>query len=124
MLIEGCARLVERARRTVVGYSIGAEIHKMFVTKENVRDLKTMAMHDDPDVFSLDIDGNDYYIAQAIFEAGFRPKIFVVEYNSVYGSERSMTIEYDSTFVFTQAHPTHLYYGVSISGWRKFFEQN
>lgn len=124
MLIEGNAHLVERARRTVVGYSIGAEIHNMFVTKESVRDLKTMAMHHDPDVFSLDIDGNDYYIAQAIFEAGFRPKIFVVEYNSVYGPERSMTIEYQPTFVFTQAHPSHLYYGVSIAGWRKFFERN
>ncbi len=123
MLIEGNAHLVERARRTVVGYSIGAEIHNMFVTTESVRDLKTMAMHQDPDVFSLDIDGNDYYIAQAILKAGFRPKIFVVEYNSVYGPERSITIEYQTTFVFTQAHPTHLYYGVSIAGWRKFFER-
>ena len=124
MLIEGSPHLVERARRTVVGYSIGAEIHNLFVTKESVRDLKAMAMHHDPDVFSLDIDGNDYYIAQAIFDAGFRPKIFAVEYNSVYGPERSMTIEYQPAFVFTQAHPTHLYYGVSISGWRRFFEQH
>ncbi len=124
MLIEGNAHLVERARRTVVGYSIGAEIHNMFVTTESVRDLKTMAMHHDPDVFSLDIDGNDYHIAQAILKAGFRPKIFVVEYNSVYGPERSMTIEYQPAFVFTQAHPTHLYYGVSIAGWRKFFERH
>jgi hypothetical protein len=80
MLIEGSPHLVERARRTVVGYSIGAEIHNMFVTKDSVRDLKAMAMHNDPDVFSLDIDGNDYYIAQAIFDAGFSPKIVAVEY--------------------------------------------
>lgn len=124
MLIEGSPHLVERAKRTVVGYSIGAEIHNMFVTKESVCDLKAMALHHDPDVFSLDIDGNDYYIAQAIFDAGFRPKIFAVEYNSVYGPERSMTIEYQPAFVFTRAHPSHLYYGVSISGWRRFFEQH
>lgn len=124
LLIEGSQQLVERARRTVVGYSIGAEIHNMFVTKESIRDLKVLAMHHDPDVFSLDIDGNDYHIAQAIFDAGFLPKIFAVEYNSVYGPERSMTIEYQPTFVFTQAHSTHLYYGVSISGWRRFFEQH
>jgi len=124
MLIEGSARLVERAMRTVVGYSIGAECHNMFVTKESVRDMKAMAIHHDPDVFSLDIDGNDYYIAQAILDGGFRPKIFVVEYNSVYGPERSMTIEYKEDFVFTKAHPSHLYYGVSISGWRKFFAKN
>jgi hypothetical protein len=122
LMIEGSAQLVERARRTVVGYSIGAECHNMFVTKESVCDLKALANHYAPDVLSLDIDGNDYYIAQAILDAGFRPKIFVVEYNSVYGAERSMTIEYQPDFVFTKAHPTHLYYGVSISGWRKFFE--
>ncbi|MBU0784426.1 MAG: hypothetical protein KJ798_07470 [Gammaproteobacteria bacterium] len=49
--------------------------------------------------------------------------MFVVEYNSVYGPKQSVTIEYEPTFVFTKAHPTHLYYGVSISGWRKFFER-
>lgn len=123
LLIEGSSKLVERAMRTVVGYSIGTECHNMFVTKETVSDIKSLAIHYDPDVFSLDIDGNDYHIAKAILDSGFRPKIFVVEYNSVFGPERSMTIEYQENFVFTKAHDTHLYYGVSISGWRKFFEQ-
>ncbi|MDI1270363.1 MAG: hypothetical protein PSV40_14855 [Polaromonas sp.] len=122
LLIEGSAHLVERAKRTVIGYSIGAEIRDMFVTVESVRDIKALAFHHDPDVFSLDIDGNDYYIAKAIFDNGFRPKIFVVEYNSVYGPERSTTVEYQSDFVFTKAHPSHLYYGVSISGWTNFFK--
>lgn len=121
LLIEGSAHLVERATRNVIGYSIGAEIHNMFVTVESVREIKALALYHDPDVFSLDIDGNDYYIAKAIFENGFRPKIFVVEYNSVYGPERSETVVYKSDFVFTKAHPSHLYYGVSIAGWRKFF---
>ncbi len=122
LLIEGSAHLVERARRTVVGYSIGAEMHQMFVTTETVQEIRKLSFHHDPDVFSLDIDGNDYYIAKAIFENGFRPKIFVVEYNSVYGPERSTTVEYKADFVFTDAHPSHLYYGVSISAWRKFFD--
>lgn len=122
LLIEGSDSLVERAKRTVVGYSIGAEIHSMFVTRESVRDIRALAFYHDPDVFSLDIDGNDYYIAKAVLDSGFRPKIFVVEYNSVYGPERSETIEYRADFVFTTAHPSHLYYGVSISAWRKFFQ--
>lgn len=124
LMIEGSAKLVERARRTVVGFSIGAECYNMFVTKETVADIKALALHSDPDMMSLDIDGNDYYIAEALFQNGFRPKIFVVEYNSVYGPERSVTIEYKSDFVFTQAHPTHLCYGVSVMGWRKFFDRH
>jgi hypothetical protein len=122
IMIEGDPRLVERANRVVVGYSIGAECRNLFVTRENVQELKAIAFHKDPDVFSLDIDGNDYYIAQAILDAGFRPKIFVVEYNSVFGENRSVTVEYRDDFVFTSAHPTQLYYGVSIAGWRKFFD--
>lgn len=122
IMIEGNPKLVERANRVVVGYSIGAECRNIFVTRENVQELKSMAFHQDPDMFSLDIDGNDYYIAQAVLDGGFRPKIFVVEYNSVYGPERSVTIEYRDDFEYTSAHPTQLYYGVSIAGWRKFFE--
>lgn len=94
----------------------------MFVTRENVTRLKSLAFHSDPDVFSLDIDGNDYFIAKAIFDAGFRPKIFVVEYNSVFGPEKNMTIEYREDFVFSDAHTSQLYYGVSIAGWLKFFK--
>lgn len=122
IMIEGDPKLAARAKRMVAGHSIGGECHNMFVTRENVQELKSLAFHSDPDVFSLDIDGNDYYIAQAILDGGFRPKIFVVEYNSVYGPDRSVTVEYRDDFVFTSAHPTQLYYGVSISGWRKFFE--
>lgn len=122
IMVEGDPKLAERAGRWVTSYSIGAECHNMFVTKEKVHDLKALSFYDAPDVFSLDIDGNDYYIAQAIFDSGFRPKIFVVEYNSVYGPNRSVTIEYDERFYYRTAHPTELYYGVSIAGWRNFFE--
>jgi hypothetical protein len=122
IMIEGDPELAKRANRVVVRHSIGAQCRAMFVTRDNVPELKALSLHDDPDVFSLDIDGNDYYVAQAILDCGFRPKIFVVEYNSVYGPDRCMTIEYRENFVFTTAHPTHLYYGVGVSAWRKLFE--
>ncbi len=122
MMVEGDARLEARANHMMMGYSLGAESRHMFVTKHNAQELKAMAFYEDPDVFTLDIDGNDYYVAQALFDAGFRPKIFVVEYNSTYGPDQSITIEYRDDFYHTTAHPTHIYYGVSIAGWRKFFE--
>lgn len=121
IMVEGDPRLADRIRRMVINYGIGAECVNMFVTAESVPALRAMAFYHDPDVFSLDIDGNDYYVARSILQAGFRPKIFVVEYNSVFGPERRVTIKYDSGFVYTAAHPSHLYYGVSISGWRAFF---
>lgn len=122
LTIDGNAELVKRAQRSIQGYSIGVECLNMFVNPGSIPQLRMLSRHLDPDVFSLDIDGVDYHVARAILGGGFRPKIFVVEYNSVYGPQRSMTIPYQDNFVFTKAHPTHLYYGVSVSAWRKFFE--
>jgi hypothetical protein len=121
LMIEGNPLLVERAKRMLSTHSIGLECLEMFVSSKNIQELKSISLHTNPDVFSLDIDGIDYYIAEAIMEGGFRPKIFAVEYNSVFGPERSMTIAYKDNFVFKKAHPTQLYYGVSIAAWKKLF---
>lgn len=122
LMIEGDPNLVDHASRIVAGYSTGVECKSMFLTRDNAKDLMPLLVYKNPDVFTLDIDGNDYYIVKSLFESGLRPKICAVEYNSAYGPSKSMTIEYDDRFVFTKAHPTGLYYGVSVSGWRKFFE--
>ena len=95
----------------------------MFVDRDNAAGLKELAAFNDPDLFSLDIDGIDYYVAERILACGFRPKIFVVEYNSAFGPEARKTIKYQSGFDFNRAHPTRLYYGVSVAGWRRFFER-
>jgi hypothetical protein len=124
LMIEGDPRLAARARRTMPAYSVGAEVRHLFVTRDSAPALRELAWHRDPDVLSLDIDGMDYWVAGALLEAGFRPRIFVVEYNSVFGPERSLTVEYRADFAFGEAHPTQLCYGVSIAGWRRFFERH
>jgi hypothetical protein len=121
LMVEGNKKLVERAKRLIPHYSLGAECVNMFVNSGSILNLKALALYVDPDVFSLDIDGVDYYVAEAVFNAGFRPKIFAVEYNSVFGPERSMTVPYKENFSFGMEHSTRLYYGVSISAWRKLF---
>ncbi len=123
LMVEGDARKSARARRLLPGSSLGVECLPLFVTRASVTTLKDRALYADPDVCSLDIDGNDYYIAGALLDAGLRPKIFVVEYNAAFGPERRLTVGYDDAFDFTAAHPTQLYYGVSIAGWRAFFAQ-
>ncbi len=124
LMVDGNEAALELARRTVFEQSVGSEGELMFVTRDNVASLRGKLPVADPDVFSLDIDGNDYHVAEAALACGFRPRIFVVEFNSVYGPERSLTIEYDEGFVFTRAHPTWLYYGVSIAAWRRLFERH
>jgi hypothetical protein len=95
------------------------DYHNIFVTAENISALEEMAVYKNPDLFSLDIDGNDYYIMQSVLKAGFKPKIIVVEYNSCYGPDLKLTIKYQKDFVFYKAHESCLYYGVSISLWKQ-----
>lgn len=122
VMLDGNAALVERTRRLVGGYNIGIECREMFFTRETAGALRSMSLHADPDVFSLDIDGNDYHVMKEIFASGLRPKICIVEYNSAFGPDRPVTIPYDPAFRFKSAHPTQLYYGVSVRGWRALFE--
>lgn len=122
LMVEGNRRQWQHARQLLPSAALGVECLHRFVTRDNAAELAGHALHSDPDVCSLDIDGNDYYIANALLDAGLRPKIFVVEYNSAYGPEQRLTIEYAADFDRVAAHPSHLYYGVSVAGWRAFFE--
>lgn len=121
LMIEGDPRQSARARRNVARYSIGSECLSMFVKLDTVEAIMAKLPYRDPDVFSLDIDGNDYHIANKLFELGIRPKIVSVEYNSAFGPERSATSEYQDDFSRTTAHPSLLYYGVSVAAWKAFF---
>lgn len=121
LIVEGNRKLSAKARRLLFDCSIAARFASQFVTRENACELLTLCSDLEPDLFSLDIDGNDYYVARALLEGGLRPKIVVVEYNSVFGPDRSVTIPYDPSFNYRAAHESQLYYGVSLQAWRKLF---
>jgi hypothetical protein len=120
VMIEGNGLLAARAMTSVVPYSVGSECLHMFATRENASQVLASVAYMDPDVFSIDIDGCDYYVVEALLATGMRPKIMVVEYNSVFGPERSITVEYRPDFSYLQADPTNLYYGVSLAAWRRY----
>jgi len=123
IMIEGDALRAARAARMISGANLGVECHHLFVVPEIAAKIASLALQRDPDVLSVDIDGCDYYVVRALLEAGVRPRILVVEYNSVFGPEQSATIEYQEHFDMASAHPTRLYYGVSIAGWRSYLEK-
>ena len=122
LMVESRRKAAELCRLIMSLLNIGVECKQMFITRENIEQFLGMALYLNPDVFSLDMDGVDYYIAKAVMDAGFRPKIFIVEYNSTFGPGKSITIKYNENFNHYKAHDSFLYYGVSISGWKKLFK--
>ncbi len=122
--IEGDSEAAEWCRFMFTSQNYGLEILPLFVNQENAGQVRASALHADPDVFSLDIDGNDYHLARALLATGFRPKVFVVEYNSAFGPDQCVTIPYRADFRFAKGHGNNLYYGCSVAGWKRLFAQH
>lgn len=109
-----------RSCRELLGpLNYGVEARHSFVTRESAATLARSLPHLDPDVFSLDIDGVDYHVVQALLGAAVRPKIWVLEYNSAFGPERAVTIPYDASFRAASRRGENLYYGCSIAAWQR-----
>src|SRR5262249_45826552 len=104
LMVDGNQEDVEWARYILQPMNYGLTFHHAFVTRENVTRLRQLACFTDPDVISLDIDGNDYHIAEALLTAGFRPGIWVVEYNSAFGPTKCLTIPYRADFRIKQEY--------------------
>jgi hypothetical protein len=82
-----------------------------WVTRENINEIITSnGLAGEVDFFSLDLDGNDYWIWEAMTACS--PRVVVLEYNSMFGAERSVTVPYDAAF---DRRRHGLYYGASLA---------
>lgn len=89
------------------------DVKQEFITAENINQV--LAKHDVPeafDLFSLDIDSNDYWVWKAL---EFRPRVVVVEYNPNLAIDESKTIPYDPGFCWVDTK----YYGASLLALKK-----
>ncbi len=86
-----------------------------FIDKENINELLANTGFENIGLLHIDIDGNDYHILSEIDFSKLNPSILIMEYNSVFGKDRSITIPYDKTFSRTNAHYSNLYFGASLS---------
>ena len=84
-----------------------------FVNRDNINNLLIEnGISGDIGLFSIDIDGNDYWVWEAI--TCISPRIIVCEYNHIFGPIANVTIPYDPNFIRTKAHFSNLYFGASI----------
>jgi hypothetical protein len=123
LMIDGDRRAAEHAGSLMADLNAGVKCLNLMATRENIGSLRQEALYLNPDVFSLDIDGIDYYVAKEILDAGLRPKIFVVEYNAVFGPDQALTVTYNADFDYGRQHPSKLYFGASVQAWKKLFSQ-
>jgi len=80
-----------------------------WITKDNINSLiSTYSFEGEIDLLSIDIDGIDYWIWQAI--DCIKPRVVVLEYMDVWGPDISVTVPYKEDFV-GKYDEFGLYYG-------------
>jgi len=122
LVLDGSPANVEAIRRDPIYWRHRLKAVAAFVTRENINEL--LAEHGargDIGLLSIDIDGNDYWVWQAIEVV--QPRIVVVEYNSLFGATRAVTVPYRADFVRGAAHRSNLYYGASLAALAQLGEQ-
>lgn len=115
LLVDGESRNTEIARRF---YSTNPDtlivppsIRHAWVDRDNVDDLiSSSGFSGSIDLLSIDVDGNDYWIWEAITVV--IPRVVVIECQPMWGGDLSVTVPYDPAFTMSAERPG--YHGASL----------
>jgi hypothetical protein len=122
LVIEGNPRDVTRLRRDPAFWRYDITVVSAFITKDNINALLAdNGMAGAIGLLSIDVDGNDYWIFDAI--SVVQPAIVIIEYNHRFGPDRAVTVPYDPDFRRERAHYSHIYYGASLRALCLFAER-
>lgn len=94
----------------------GFLVEKEIITKDNINSILNKHGFTEADYISIDVDGNDYWIWEAMEQT---PRVLTIEYNSKFKNDESYAIEYN---------PEHKwdgddYYGASLLALKRLGER-
>ncbi len=92
-------------------------VHK-FIDKGNISEI---LLFEKIGIFSIDIDGNDYWILKEILNKKIFPEIIVVEFNSTF-LNKPYTVPYNKNFERFKMHKSGWYHGASIVAFDKLLK--
>lgn len=113
-MVMDCSREnVERIKNAKYYWRHELFTRTVFIHKDNINELLSSARFDkEIGILHIDLDGNDYWIWKEINI--IFPIVVILEYNSVFGNDKAITIPYDKKFYRTKAHYSNLYWGASL----------
>lgn len=111
LMVDADRHKIETIKIRYAGHAVIANKHR--VTRENINTIVEMHGFAGPlDFLSLDIDGNDYWVWEALTACS--PRVVALEFNWLFGPERSVSIPYDPEFRLDRV-ATRAYRGASLS---------
>jgi hypothetical protein len=118
LVLDGNEQNIAAIRRDPIYWQRNLKAVQAFVTRENINDLlASNGVTGEVGILSVDIDGNDYWVWEAITVV--QPAIVILEYNGRFSPDRSVTVPYDPAFQRSKAHHSHIYYGASLAALTK-----
>lgn len=122
LCMDGSVESMNFVKDDPISWKYNLTSRASFITKENINDiLLEENFTGDLGLFHIDIDGNDYWIWEALKVVN--PIIMIVEYNSVFGPKNMWTIPYKSDFYRLNHHYSNMFYGVSLNALCKLADE-
>nr|WP_211224975.1 hypothetical protein [Spirosoma spitsbergense] len=113
LVIDGSKFNIDYIKNDAIYWRYNLTAVKSFITAENINEiLEENGFSGKIGILSIDIDGNDYWVWKAMTVSN--PAIVIVEYNSLFGPERPITIPYKQDFERISSHYSGLYFGASL----------
>ncbi|SDS02241.1 hypothetical protein [Gramella sp. MAR_2010_147] len=113
LVLDGSSENILKIKKDEIFWKYDLRVKNAFITAENINEIiKEEGIEGEIGILHIDIDGNDYWIWKALEVVD--PIIMIVEYNSVFGSKRAITIPYSDDFYRFKAHYSGLYAGASL----------
>lgn len=113
LVMDGSPEHIKSIKCQDVSWRFDLTANCAFIDRENINQLiGASGLSGDIGLLSVDIDGNDYWVWQAIDVVN--PAIVVCEYNAAFGDVHQISVPYQADFQRTSAHHSNLYFGASL----------
>jgi hypothetical protein len=110
LMIDGRSGAIDKVSILYASEDVVAECHLM--SRENINSiLEKAGFTGEIDLLSIDVDGNDFWLWDALTIC--RPRVVIIEYNYLLGPTAAVTIPYAADFRLPEA-ATRAYRGASI----------
>ena len=113
-VMDGSKENIDTVRQSSMYWRYKLSAHQCFIDRENVQKLLTESGFKKTELLHIDLDGNDYWILDALDLSHLDPDILILEYNSIFGKDRAITVPYDPAFTRMSAHYSGKYFGASL----------
>jgi hypothetical protein len=122
LLIDGSTSNMRKIQASHEHWQHDLTMECSFITKSNINHLISKnGISGEIGILSVDIDGNDYWVWDAI--SCVNPAIVICEYNSLFGPSATVSTPYQDDFYIYTAHHSGLYWGASIAAFNHLARQ-